>query len=137
MSSRRVVLTAAGGGAVALTGLFLTGTFDDALRAVGARPKPLPRPEDSSLLQAVVADQQKVLAIARDSRANDVVDLLSTQLVQLGATPGTDAVAGDLGASLRDAAKHRAADARAAIAPEFAQVLASMSAGLTQAVTLT
>lgn len=136
MSSRRVVLVAAGGAAVALAGLFVTDTFDDALRAVGARPKPLPRPEDTSLMDAVVADQQKVLAVARSSGSADVVALVGAQIEQLGAVPGAASTAGDLRSTLRAAADHRATDARAAISPEFAQVLASMSAGLTQAVTL-
>lgn len=136
MSTRRVVLVAAGSGAVALAGLFVTDTFDDALRAIGAEPRPLPRPEDSSLLAAVVADQQDVLAVARAAGNDPVVTLLTSQVEQLGARPGTVATPGDLRASLRDAARNRATDARAAIAPEFAQVLASMSAGLTQAVTI-
>lgn len=136
MSSRRVVIAAAGGAAVALAGLFATDTFDDALRAVGAKPKPLPRPEDTSLLEAVVADQQRVLAVARGSANPPVVALLSSQLEQVGAKPGSGTASGDLAEVLRTAADHRATDARAAISPEFAQVLASMSAGLSQAVTL-
>lgn len=131
-----MILVAAGGTAVALAGLFVTDTFDDALRAVGARPKPLPRPEDTSLLDAVVADQQRVLAVARGSGNTVVVGLLSSQLEQLGATPGSSTQTGDLRAVLRTAAGHRATDARSAIAPPFAQVLASMSAGLAQAVSL-
>lgn len=136
MSSRRVVIAAAGGAAVALAGLFVTDTFDDALRAVGATPKPLPRPEDTSLLEAVVADQQRVLAVARGAANERVVTLVEAQLEQLGARPGTGSDAGDLRAVLRDASGHRATDARAAISPDLAQVLASMSAGLAQAVTL-
>ncbi|WP_286929758.1 MULTISPECIES: hypothetical protein [Aeromicrobium] len=137
MSSRRVVIAAAGGAAVGLAGLFVTDTFDDALRAVGATPKPLPRPEDTSLMRAVIEDQQRVLAVARGAANAPAVTLLSAQLEQLGATPGTGTGAGDLGAALRTASRHRAIDARAAIAPEFAQVLAAMSAGLAQAVALT
>lgn len=136
MSSRRVVIAAAGGAAVALAGLFVTDTFDNALRAVGATPKPLPRPEDTSLMKAVVDDQQRVLAVARGAAHAAVVTLVSAQLEQLGATPGTATETGDLAGVLRTAARHRATDARAAISPDFAQVLASMSAGLAQAVTL-
>lgn len=130
------MITAAGGVAVALAGLFVTDTFDDALRAVGAKPKPLPRPEDTSLLKAVVDDQQRVVAVARAAGNASVVTLVSSQLEQIGASPGTETVDGDLAAVLREAADHRATDARAAVSPEFARVLASMSAGLTQAVTL-
>lgn len=130
------MIAAAGGAAVALAGLFVTDTFDDALRAVGAKPKPLPRSEDTSLLEAVVADQQRVLAVARGAGNEPVATLVSAQLDQLGATPGTESGSGDLAAVLADAADHRATDARAAISPELAQVLASMSAGLTQAVML-
>jgi len=130
------VIAAAGGAAVALAGLFVTDTFDDALRAVGATPKPLPRSEDTSLLEAVVADQQRVLAVARAAGNEPVATLVSAQLEQLGATPGTQSGSGDLAAVLADAADHRVTDARAAISPELAQVLASMSAGLSQAVTL-
>ena len=130
------MIAAAGGAAVALTGLFVTDTFDDALRAVGAKPKPLPRPEDTSLLDGVVADQQRVLAVARGAGNAAVAALVGAQLAQLGATPGTDSTAGDLAAVLREAAEHRATDAQAAISPDLAQVLASMSAGLAQAVTL-
>jgi len=136
VSSRRVVLAAAGGVAVALAGLFVTDTFDDALRAVGAKPKPLPRPEDTSLMEAVVADQQRVLAVARGAGNTAVVALLAAQLEQLGATPANETAAGDLAGALRTASRHRATDARAAISPEFAQVLASLSAGLAQAETL-
>lgn len=131
------MIAAAGGAAVALAGLFVTDTFDDALRAVGAKPKPLPRPEDTSLMEAVVTDQQRVLRVARGAGNAATVELLATQLDQLGVTPGSGAENGDLTAELRTAANHRATDARAAISPEFAQVLASMSAGLAQAVTLT
>lgn len=121
---------------MALAGLFVTDTFDDALRAVGATPKPLPRPEDTSLMRAVVEDQQRVLAVARGAGNPEVVTLVSAQLVQLGTTPGTGTEDGDLAEVLRAAVGHRATDARAAISPDFAQVLASMSAGLAQAVTL-
>ena len=130
------MIAAAGGAAVGLAALFATDTFDDALRVVGAKPKPLPRPEDTSLMTAVVADQQRVLAVARNAANDRVVTLVTAQLAQLGARPGTDVRSGELRATLRVAARHRATDARAAISPEFAQVLASMSAGLTQAVTL-
>lgn len=130
------MIAAAGGAAVGLAALFATDTFDDALRLVGAKPKPLPRPEDTSLMTAVVADQQRVLAVARNAANDRVVTLVTAQLAQLGAHPGTDVRSGDLRATLRVAARHRATDARAAISPEFAQVLASMSAGLAQAVTL-
>ena len=136
MSSRRVVIAAAGGAAVGLAGLFVTDTFDDALRAVGATPKPLPRPEDTSLMKAVVEDQQRVLAVARGAANAEVVTLVSAQLEQLGAKPGSGTETGDLAEVLRTAVGHRATDARAAISPDFAQVLASMSAGLAQAVTL-
>lgn len=136
MSSRRVVLTAAGVGAAGLAGLFLTDTFDDALRALGATPRPLPRAEDTSLMTAVIADQQELLSTARGAGNEAVVTLLSAQLTQLGATPARTSGSGDLAAALRRGARHRAADARAAVSPEFAQVLASMSAGLAQAVTL-
>lgn len=136
MTSRRIVLTAAGGGAAVLGGLFLTGTFDDALRALGATPRPKPRTEDTTLLKAVVADQQHVLAVARGANATAVVTLLEAQLTQLGATPTRRTSPGQLSSSLRAAATHRAVDARSAISPDFAQVLASMSAGLSQAVTL-
>jgi hypothetical protein len=136
VSSRRVVLVAAGGTAVALAGLFVTDTFDDALRALGARPKPLPRAEDTSLMKAVVDDQQRVLAVARGAGNAAAADLLATQLEQLGATPGTETATGSLSAALSTASRHRATDARVAISPEFAQVLASMSAGLAQAETL-
>lgn len=136
VARRRIFLTAAGVGVATLGGLFVTGRYDDVLRAVGATPRPLPRPEDTSLMTAVVADQQQVLAVARGAGATEVVALVSAQLDQLGATPGRRQVSGDLTTTLRDAAGHRAADARAAISPEFAQVLASMSAGLTQAVVL-
>ena len=128
------MITAAGVMAVGLAGLFVTDTFDDALRAVGARPKPLPRPEDVSLMKAVIADQQSVLAVARGNSNAEVVALVSTQLEQLGTDPSDAVGTGDLAATLRAAADHRAEDARAAISPPFAQVLASMSAGLTQAV---
>jgi len=136
VSSRRVVLVASAGSAVVLAGLFATNSVDDALRVVGAKPKPLPRSEDTSLLAAVIADQQQVLAVALGAAAAPVVELLSAQLNQLGAKPTKSAANGDLKTSLRQAAKNRATDSLSAISPQFAQVLASMSAGLTQAVTL-
>lgn len=136
MSTRRVVIAAAAASAVTLGTLFATDTLDEALRALGARPRPLSRPEDTTLLEAVVADQQRVLAVARAADAGAVVALVSAQLEQLGATPGSTHEPGDLAAVLREAADHRAVDARAAIAPELAVVLASMAAGLDQAVSL-
>ena len=89
MSTRRVVIAAAAASAVTLGTLFATDTLDEALRALGARPRPLPRPEDTTLLEAVVADQQRVLAVARAADAGAVVALVSAQLEQLGATPGS------------------------------------------------
>ncbi len=122
----------------ALVGLFATNTVDEALRALGARPKPLPRAEDTSLLHAVILDQQQVHATAVSAGATEVAELLGEQLSQLGAKPAKASAEpqANLKQALRAAARNRAVDASAAISPQFAQVLASMSAGLTQAVEL-
>mgnify|MGYP003442689993 FL=1 len=127
---------ASAGSAIVLAGLFATDSIDNALRAIGAKPRPLPRAEDTSLLSAVVADQQHVLAVALGAEATTVAELLSAQLKQLGANPTKETEIADLESTLRQAATNRAADSVSAISPQFAQVLASMSAGLTQAVTL-
>lgn len=124
MTSRRVVL-ASGAALAAAVGVFGATRLD---------PRPLPAPQDTSLLRSVIADQNRVLAIAlADPEHAAIATLLAAQVSELGGSPTTTPREGELLTELRDAARHRAQDARAARSPEFAMVLASCSAGLTQA----
>ena len=135
-----------------------TGRLDEVAEVVGLDPRRLPAETDEALLLHVVHDQGLVLATVSavaskfpDLRASLalLIEHSEAHLVVLG-SPSTGSTI-DFGAvsatepraalelvasSQEQAAKGRAKDALAAVSGEFAQVLASMSACLTQHVVL-
>lgn len=141
----------------AVTGQHM-GRLDEVADVVGLDPRRLPAESDEALLRHVVHDQGLVLATvsAVASKFPDLRDSLAllvehgeTHLVVLGSpTTGSTIDVGTVSAtepraalefvasSQDQAAKGRAKDALAAVSGEFAQVLASMSASLTQHVVL-
>lgn len=135
-----------------------TGRLDDGAEAVGLEPRRLPAESDETLLRHVVRDQGLVLATVsavaskfpalRTSLAL-LIEHGETHLVVLGSPAAGSTI--DLGAlaaadskaaldsvmsNQKQAAKDRAKNALDAVSGEFAQVLAAMSASLTQHVVL-
>lgn len=109
----------------------VSGKADDAVRALGVDPKPVPTSSDTLLLERVRADQGRLLAGAGKAPVK-VRDALAEQFDAVG---GSNAdVAGDPIADLRSelvsAAKKRKQDAVVAVSPDLVKVLASMAAGL-------
>lgn len=137
MVSRRFLLS---GTAVVVTGAGLgtvvaTDRLDDGLRALGARPTPLPDPGDLRLTTAARRDADALVALARSSDTPAaVLTALEQQQAALppAASASTDQLAGDLRTACTTAADARAAAATTAVATELTQVLASMAAGLDQ-----
>ncbi|MEH3067936.1 MAG: hypothetical protein PGN15_07700 [Aeromicrobium erythreum] len=142
MVSRRVVV----GGGVAVVaagaGLHVAGRDDDVLRALGARPRPMPDPADTRLLERAAADQV-TLAVSVEAldgvRTDDLATVLRTQLDGLGGAPDVDpsptTTSSDVAtvvADLNRTASRRQADALAAVSPDLARVLASLAAGQAQ-----
>lgn len=141
MVGRRVVV----GGGIAVVaagaGLHLAGRDDDALRALGARPRPLPDAADTAILRRAVAEQQELVAAVSAVDASSADDLVRVLRVQLEALGGADGAGGPTGtgrdaatvvASLTAAAARRQRDALAAVSPDLARVLASVAAGQAQ-----
>ncbi|MCO7239504.1 hypothetical protein [Aeromicrobium sp. CnD17-E] len=142
MVSRRVVV----GGGVAVVaagaGLHVAGRDDDVLRALGARPRPMPDPADTRLLERAAADQAALAASVgrlEGVRTDDLVTVLRTQLDGLGGAADVDASpstrSSDVAtvvADLNRTASRRQTDALAAVSPDLARVLASLAAGQAQ-----
>ncbi|MCX6407640.1 MAG: hypothetical protein NTV28_12045 [Propionibacteriales bacterium] len=142
MVSRRVVV----GGAVAVVaagaGLHVAGRDDDVLRALGARPRPMPDAADSRLLERAAADQAALATSVeglRDVETDDLVTVLRTQLQGLGGAPDgapspstTSSDVATVVADLNRTAGRRQTDALAAVSPDLARVLASLAAGQSQ-----
>lgn len=130
MTSRRAFVV--GGAALLVTGagVAATGHLDEAIRAVGVDPKPLPDPSQTALLERVRADQGRLVAGAGE--ATTIRDVLSEQYDVVGGT--ADEIVGepftDLSAQLTAAAERRGDDALAAKSPDLMRVLTSMAAGL-------
>jgi hypothetical protein len=138
MVSRRVVL---GSGLVVLAGgavVRLAGRDDDLLRALGARPRPVPDPSDTALLRTAAEEQAALLAsVEQLDDVDDLVAVLREQLEALGgATAATPAPAtgtpDDVARLVAAAARRREADALAATSPDLGRVLASLAAGQAQ-----
>lgn len=140
MISRRVAL--ASGAAVLLAGAvsFLRGGWtDDALQALGARPKPLPDQSDAKLIQ-VAASQLGSAVSALEGLGAEVDDLRELAVEQLaglgqadpGQSAGGSATMGDVATIFSDQSQLRAADSVAANSRDLAVVFASMSAGQAQ-----
>jgi len=135
-----------------------TGRVDEAAEAVGLEPRRLPAESDEALLRQVVRDQGVVLATvsavaskfpALSASLAPLIEHGEAHLVALGSSTaastidldGLDAAepaaALDHVASIQgQAAKDRARNAINAVSGQFAQVLASISASLTQHVVL-
>lgn len=142
MVSRRVVV----GGGVAVVaagaGLHVAGRDDDVLRALGARPRPMPDAADSRLLERAAADQAALATSVeglRDVETDDLVTVLRTQLQGLGGAPDgapspstTSSDVATVVADLNRTAGRRQTDALAAVSPDLARVLASLAAGQSQ-----
>lgn len=127
-----------------------TGVLDDVLRGLGAEPRPEPDPGDTRRLARAATDQAALVAAiaatsAEHDRFADGLTLLRVvaeeQLTAVGGgTPAADATVPDDGEeaaaaltrAATKAAEVREDDAVAAVSPEVARVLASMSAGLSQ-----
>lgn len=134
--TRRAVLS--GAAILAVAGLFLSGRADDLAHQLGVRPVPEVRDSDRVLLDRVINDQQHLLASARASGDDSTVAILLTQLTELGANAGNRNTVSvtttkEWRSMLSDTAERREVEAMNAVAPEFAQVLASLAAGLAQA----
>jgi hypothetical protein len=128
-----------------------TGTLDDVLRGLGAKPHPEPDPGDKRRLRQA-ADAQAVIIATIDATVTTHGDLeddlkpfrviADEQLVAVGGRLASTDVAGvssdrkEAAAKLSqlafDSAEGRANDAVSAASPDVARVLASMSAGLSQ-----
>lgn len=154
MISRRSLL-GTGAAAIAVSGAVVvadaTHRLDDIARAVGMKPRARPVASDDTLIAAVAKAQNRVLAAIESTVAQhpDLEADLSpiSQIVQQHVTavggsstvPTTSEIDADaaravekLTTTLARASKARAKDANAAVSPDLARVLSSMSAGLAQ-----
>jgi hypothetical protein len=138
MVSRRVVL---GSGMVVLAGgavLRLAGRDDDLLRALGARPRPVPDPADTALLRTAATEQASLVAAVEaldDVEVGDLLTVLREQLQALGGgrlEPARPASARDVAQDVAAAARRREGDALDAVSPDLGRVLASLAAGQAQ-----
>lgn len=152
--SRRTLLT--GGAVVAVGGTAAaigraTGTLDDVLRDLGARPHPEPDPGDVRRTARAARDQALLVASIdavrnrHRSRTADLTPLLAVAREQLTAVGGSTASV-DIAAPDPDArtavtavaglaertARSREADALVAVSPDLARLLASMAGGQAQ-----
>lgn len=157
--SDRVISRRAALGGGALVGLVAAvGTArvlevdDDVLRALGARPRPLPHEGDAALLRAADADQRDLLdaldAVAERHDGIDLADLRGLLVEQLDAisrpggdrtpapAPSVEDSPGDALESLADrvaqVGTRRQEDAVAAYSSALVTTLASLSAGHAQ-----
>ncbi len=123
-----------------LGGLRLTGRDDDALRALGVRPRPVPDPADTSLLTRAAGEQAVLLGRLVSERAEDdpLALVLTEQLDVLGGppvpadTPEDPDAAETLARAVALAGRRREGDALAAVSPDLGRVLAAVAAGLAQ-----
>ncbi len=152
--SRRAALggTALLGLAAAGGATHLLGVDDDVLRALGARPKPLPHEGDAALLRSADADQREILSILDavierhpDVELDDLRTLAAEQLEAIS-RPGTDSgptppvdVAESPSTALDSVADRvaeigalRQAEALEAYSSALVTILASLSAGHAQ-----
>lgn len=154
--SRRALL-GTGAGVVALAGVAAYGDhahkLDDLARTVGLDPQPRPAESDDTLIKSVRTDQSVVLAstqavaAAYPALATALAPLITnveTQLADLGGVTANVDVAAPPAPALaalnqvitvhKRAATSRAKDSLDAVSGDFAQVLASISASLSQGV---
>lgn len=147
MVSRRVVVGAGAAVVVAAAGVRVADRDDDLLRALGARPRPVPDAGDTALLATAATEQSDLVdAVARladddpELETADLLAVLREQLDVLGGVPVTaraDVVveagpAAEVARDLAAAARRREADVLRAVSPDLARVLASLAAGQAQ-----
>ncbi len=136
MPTRRTIFL--GLAAVGVGGLVLSGKSDNVLRAIGVSPVPEVRDSDIALVKTAIAESNDLLAAAIQVKANFAASVLSTQIAELGGTATrktehpTITAKGILKVACEQAAIQRRDDAVAAVAPQLAQTLASLAAGLAQ-----
>lgn len=140
--SRRVVVGSGLAVVAAGAGLHVAGRDDDLLRALGARPRPMPDASDTALLRTAAAEQASLVdAVEQLSDVDDsLASVLREQLEALGGAPGgsappTSEVSGGadaVGRAVTATARRRESDALAAVSPDLARVLASLAAGQAQ-----
>ncbi len=130
-----------------------THRLDDLARAVGLEPQRRPAEADLALLKRTQIDQSALLSLTVAVSAintdltkplTPLLTNLQTQLKHLGgpltdsdsvaAPPNTKVALDLLITQFRRAERARSADSLRTVSGEFAQVLASMSAGLAQTV---
>ncbi len=128
-----------------------THTFDDFARAVGLKPRPQSVTSDDTLIAAVAQAQNLVLAEVEATAAahSSLADKLApiarigqkhvTAVGGSSIVPTSEPVDDDparalaaLTTTLSRASADRRKDANAAVSPDLARVLSSMSAGLAQ-----
>lgn len=154
MISRRSLL-GTGAGAIALAGAVVvadaTHGFDDFARAVGLKPRAEAVASDDTLIAAVAQAQNLVLAeieatvASQPTLAGKLAPFTTIAQEHVTAVGGSSVVPtavpidrvpvraiADLATSLSRASTARRKDADAAISPDLARVLSSMSAGLAQ-----
>ncbi|MGJ9414054.1 hypothetical protein ACHAAC_15235 [Aeromicrobium sp. CF4.19] len=150
MISRRAAL----GGAAAATvvagaaGAHALGVDDDVLRALGARPRPIPDTGDTALLTSAAGEQAEVVASLdallvayEDPDLQALRDVAAEQLEGLGgadlptvaeAQDERSAATAAVATLVDDAEQRSRRDALAARSPALMTVLASLSAGRAQ-----
>ena len=154
MISRRSLI-ATGAGAVALAGAIVVGDathkLDDVARTIGLKPRAQAVPGDDTLIAAVAKAQNLVLAqieatVATHPSLDGTLAAFTTigqeHVTAVGGSsivPTAEPVDGDparaveaLATTLSRASAARREDANAAVSPDLARVLSSMSAGLAQ-----
>lgn len=140
--SRRVVVGSGLAVVAAGAGLHVAGRDDDLLRALGARPHPIPDASDTALLRTAASEQVSLVSAVEQLGGADetLVDVLREQLEALGGPPGGSTPpateitggAGDVARAVAAAARRRESDALTAVSPDLARVLASLAAGQAQ-----
>lgn len=140
--SRRVVVGSGLAVVAAGAGLHVAGRDDDLLRALGARPRPMPDASDTALLRTAASEQVSLVSGVEqlDDADDTLVSVLREQLDALGGPPddpappasGTTGGADAVARAVAAAARRRESDALTAVSPDLARVLASLAAGQAQ-----
>lgn len=139
--SRRVVVGSGLAVVAAGAGLHVAGRDDDLLRALGARPHPIPDASDTALLRTAASEQVSLVSAVEQLGGADetLVDVLREQLEALGGPPGGSTPpaseitgGGAVARAVAAAARRRESDALTAVSPDLARVLASLAAGQAQ-----
>lgn len=140
MIGRRAAIVSAATVSGLLT-ITLTNTEGAVFRLLGIGPRQLAKPSEASLLDAVIADQRRLIQFAQSTEgADEITAILTRQLQELGgidpamSSNDTQYTPTELGIQLARAAEHRCLDALEATTPEVAQLFSSLSSSFSQAV---